>query len=294
MSLLKAGTVAAIVALGSAASPATAQDVTMERVPVVVLPAGAQVEAKAGSPEKPGRTLRIISDFDSPCFSFRDGMKNVGFEVDLGEALGKEMGAAIEWSQMAFNVNAYASALDKGSADAAISSISINPERREMLAFTKPYFLTSLAIAAKKGVDWDHQWFTTGLQGWTVGVMRGTTGERWARENLAAEVKTYSGVDRLANALKDSTMPSKNGKSGFCIMHDQAILVWALADYAYHYEIVERNIVRENYGIAVSKNNPKLLAELNVALEKLRGNGVYKKIYQKWYHEAQDLPLFDE
>jgi len=238
--------------------------------------------------------LRFISDFDSPPFSFKEGMERKGSEVDLAEAIGKELGKKIVWIEKGFNINTYASALDSGIADAAISSISITNERKQELSFTEPYWGTSLAIAAKKDVDWEHNWFTSGLKGWTVGVMRNTTGEKWAREHLTAEVKTFPSVDRLEDALKNSPMPLKSGKTGFCIMHDQAILKWALSKYSYHYEIVESDIGHEYYGIAVRKGNTKLLDELNGAIQSLRAKGIGKKIYQKWFNEAMDLPMFKE
>jgi glutamine transport system substrate-binding protein len=263
--------------------------------------AGAQVSSpavttgdKANTPNPTERTLRLISDFSSPPFSYKEGMKRLGFEVDLAEALGKELGAKIEWIEMNFSINAYASALDMGKADAAMSSISITNDRKEQLAFSRPYYRAGFAIAVKKDVDWEHQWFTSGLKGWKIGVMRGTTGEQWARDNLDGKVETYSSVERLAQALKNSPGALKSGKAGFCILHDETILKWILSDYSYHYEIPERKIAREYYGIALSKKNTQLLAELNAALGKLRENGTYRKIYQKWYHESQDMPMFNE
>lgn len=249
-------------------------------------------KARAQNPTP--RTLRFISDFNSPPFSFKKAAERMGFEIDLAEAIGKEIGAKIEWMQMNFSINAYTSALDVGKADAAMSAISITNDRKEQLAFTRPYYRAGFAIAVKKDVDWEHQWFTSGLEGWKIGVMRATTGEQWARDNLDGKVETYANVERLAQALKNSKGALKSGKAGFCILHDETILKWVLSDYSYHYQIAERKIAREYYGIAVSKNNPKLLAELNAALGNLRENGTYKKIYKKWYNEAEDLPMFSE
>lgn len=293
---------AVAIAVCVAASCATAQ--TFEKVSVEVSspqrqpqasPPQQQAQKPAPATQGSGTSLRLISNFDSAPFSFKEGIERKGFEIELAQAIGKELGRKIEWIEKGFNINTYASALDMGSADAAISSISITDERKEQLAFTRPYFRSSFAIATKKDVDWEHSWFTTGLKDWQVGVMRNTTGEQWSRDHLAADIKTYSSVDRLAQALKNAKLgPTRTGKGGFCILHDQAILKWALSDFSYHYEIVEKDITREYYGIAVSKNNKNLLADLNAALEKLREIGAYKKLYQKWYKEAEDLPMFQE
>jgi len=279
-----------------AACTALAQTQAVEKAPAQVSSPAVNAGDKTNSLNPAQKTLRIISDFESPPFSYKEGMKRLGFEVDLAETLAKEMGAKVEWVEMNFNINTYASAMDRGTADAAISSISITPERKQRLAFTHPYFRTSLAVAVNKDVDWEHQWFTSGLKGWKVGVMRNTTGEKWARDNLAADIETYSSVDRLVQRLKNSRGALKSGRAGFCILHDQAILRWALSDYSYRYQIAEKDIARESYGIAVSKGKPKLLAELNEALKKLNTSGAYRKLYKKWYAQAeeQDLPPLPE
>lgn len=265
-----------------------------EQNPGPATPPPGKAGAKTGGPTIPQRTLRFITDFESPPFSFRKGPAREGFEIDLAEAIGEELGAKVEWAPMNFSINAYESALDRGKADAAIASISITNDRKEQLAFSRPYYRAGFAIAVQKDVDWEHQWFTSGLEGWKIGVMRATTCEQWARDNLDGKVETYANVDRLAQALKNSRGALKSGKAGFCILHDETILKWILSDYSYHYQIPERKIAREYYGIAASKNNPKLIAEINAALENLHKNGAYKKIYQKWFNEAANLPMFNE
>ena len=115
-----------------------------------------------------------------------------------------------------------------------------------------------------------------------VGVLRRSTGEEWARKNLKATRKTYSSPDRLARALKNSEVG--------IILLDKPILIWTMANRHYKFKIVEEGIDHQDYAIAVSKDNQKLLDELNTALEKLDADGVYDSIYEKWYHISQDLP----
>lgn len=305
-----------------------AQPVSVERVPVrdtsggspsaEVAPAPAAPAVKPAVPARApaGRTLRLMTSFAAPPFSFKEGMKEIGFEYDLGEALGKEMGAKVDWVPKKFSITTYTSALDSGAADAAISAISITDRRKRSLAFTRPYFKASLAVATLKDITWKSNNFRNGLRNWLVGVVRGTTGERWARKNLNCTIKTYSSPTRLAQALS-SAKPSMlrkdlkkvdpavaellgaapkwkafRGDTGFCILHDDAVITWLLSSRGYKFKIVEKEFAQELYGIAVSKRKPELLAELNAALESLDKKGIYDKIYQKWYAQARDLPLF--
>jgi ABC-type amino acid transport substrate-binding protein len=274
-----------------------AQQATFQKVPVEIATPGGKGEAQQTAPEgskaaEKGKTLRIISGFDSPPLSYRDGVEKKGFEVELGDALANEMGRKARWIEKNFSIPAYESELDAGDADAAMSGITITEDRERELAFSKPYLKTGFAIAANKDVDWQHNWFTTGLKKWRVGVVRDTLGDQWARDNLAAEIKTYASAERLVQALKNFTL-GERGKPGFCILHDQAILLWLLSNYDYHFQIVEKDVDPQFYGIAVSKKNKELLSEINDALLRLNQNGTYRKIYQKWYNEGKDLPILN-
>ena len=39
----------------------------------------------------------------------------------------------------------------------------------------------------------------------------------------------------------------------------------------------------ENYGFAIQKGNDKLRARLDKALDEIRADGTYDKIYNKWF-----------
>jgi len=260
-------------------------------IPVMVIAAAHQepAEGKAVALEDSGKhkpaenALSFISDLDTPPFAFVDNFKNEGFEIDLGEAIGKEMGRPVKWVKQSFNIPTFASTLNVGRADAVLSSMTVTEKRKQYFDFTRPYFRTSLAVAAPRDVDWDKQAFKNGLSSKIrVGVLRRSTGEEWARKNLKATRKTYTSPDRLARALK-------NREVGI-ILIDKPILIWTMANRHYKFKIVEEGLDHQDYAIAVSKKNQALLDELNTALEKLDADGVYDSIYEKWYDISQDLP----
>ena len=149
-------------------------------------------------------TLSFISDLDAPPFAFVENFKNVGFEIDLGEAIGKEMGRPVKWVKQSFNIPTFASTLKVGRADAVFCSLTVTEKRKQYFDFTRPYFRTSLAVAAPRDVDWNETAFKNGLSSKIrVGVLRRSTGEEWARKNFKATRKTYTSPGRLARALKN-------------------------------------------------------------------------------------------
>ncbi len=268
---------------------------------VVLLALGVSVhhsDARAETPPavKTGGSagkIRFISDFKSPPFSYREGMRRVGIEIDIAEALAAQMGREIEWVPMNFSASAYASALDMGKADAAIACISITDARRRSLSFTKPYARMGLALAVRSTVDWRHHWFTNGLKHWKICVVRGTTAERWARENLLGKVHSYSSLDRMVQVLKSSPLPEEK-RGGTCILYDEVPLRWALSNYSYHYQIVESRISRERYAIAVKKGNIALLESLNEGLVRLDKSEEGRRLREKWSEKAQGLDFFED
>ena len=278
---------AALVTLGCSvfAQPAT---------PGAPAPAAPATKPAAATAAVPADTLRIISDFNSPPFAYKEGIKRTGVDVDLAEALAKEMGKKVEWVQMNFDVNAYASALNRGTADAAIAAISITDDRAKIFSFTKPYARMGLALAVRNDIDWRHNWFTTGLEDWRVEVMRGTTAEKWARKNLAGKVEYYSSLDRMTQVLKNSPPPTRSGRGGTCILYDEVPLRWTLSRYSYRYEIVETGMEIQKYGIAVRKGNAAILDAINAAISRLKESGEVRAMREKWRSRAQGLDFFKE
>ena len=230
------------------------------------------------TPRPAPRVLRFLTDFESPPFSFQEGANPAGFDIDLGEALGRELSAKIEWLPAEFDIPSYSHALDAGGADAALTAISITKTRQLYLDFTRPYFSTSLAVAVREDTEWSPVEFSAlGLDGKVVGVMKGTTGEAWARKNLKATVKTYDSIVSLIGALKEG------GNLSYAVVVDEAILKYLANRSAHKFKIVERDLGQEDYGIAVKRGNTKLSAELNSALKRVDKSGDYDRIYQKWF-----------
>lgn len=249
-------------------------------VPMILAEEAVVEETEAVEPAKP---LRFITPLDAPPFAYQEGLKKVGFEIELGEAIGEVLGRPVEWLKRPFNIPPLSADLDAGRADAVIASISVTPDREKYFIFTEPYFQTSLAAATYRDVDWDHSFFAGGLaRAVRVGVLRRSTGETWARENLEATRQTFDTPARLTRAL--------NGREVELILVDEPILRWELARRHYKFQLVERDLVRESYAIAVGRSNPELAEELNRALRQLREDGTYDRIYRKWYDATVDLP----
>jgi polar amino acid transport system substrate-binding protein len=225
--------------------------------------------------------IRFIFDSKSPPFAFKEGDKLAGFDIELGEAIGKALGRKVIWIEVPFDIRNYANILEADGADAALAAITITKIRKYFVDFTRPYFSTSLAVAARLDVKWDQRSFARGLEGKIVGVMKGTTGDDWVRLNLKASVKTYDSPLSLVRALKEG------GNLAYAVVIDNAILDYlqfcTTSMCQTQFKIVEKGLVQEDYGIAVSNGAFDVLAALNAALQKIELSGEYDRIYEKWF-----------
>ena len=57
---------------------------------------------------------------------------------------------------------------------------------------------------------------------------------------------------------------------------------------------VELALTREDLGIAVKKGNKELLGKINSGLQKIKKNGEFTKLYQKWFDKEPSKELLAE
>jgi ABC-type amino acid transport substrate-binding protein len=230
------------------------------------------------------RTIRFIGDFDFPPFAFKTDSGYTGFDIELGEAIGRIMGAKVEWILASFDLKLYGESLDDKKADAILSALTITPSRGKEFDFTSPYFRTTLGIAAlnKDKGSVLLQLRKRKFEGSKVGVMKGTTGEDWARKNLKAELRLYDSAVDLARNLWENNLRA--------ILIDEELLKYIVSRFPYDFAVISRDLNHEVYGIAVRKGNEKLLQELNAALEKIDADGTYDEIYNRWFGPKRSLP----
>ena len=221
----------------------------------------------------PVTTWKIGTDPTFPPFEFRDKKTNqiTGFDVDLIKAVGKLTGHRIEWVALPFD--GVIPALQSGSVDAAISAMTITPDRAKAIDFSRPYFLAGQAIVVRengpviKGFD--------DLQGRRIAVQIGTTGAIKAAEVPGAKVSSF---DSTPLALQELA----NGNADAVVSDIPAILYAIEQANLTGLKISSEHLTEEYYGIGARPGSP-VLASLNQALGTLFANDQYAAIYRRWF-----------
>ena len=83
-----------------------------------------------------------------PPFTFFDDQNNLkGFDIDIGNAIAKQLGLEPEWKAHAWDTLLIA--LNQGRFDFVIASHTITEERAKAVDFSKPYYCTGNVIVSK-------------------------------------------------------------------------------------------------------------------------------------------------
>ncbi len=232
-----------------------------------------------GSGSGGGEKLTVGSDIPYPPFEQGKKGEYTGFDVELMEAIGKEIGREPEFIDSSFET--IFRDVAQGKFEAVMSAATITEEREKVVAFSNPYYLSEQAILVKEGSE------ITGLadlKGKVVAAQQGTTGLELGKEKAEAkELRPYPEGPDADNALKAGTVEA--------VIID-APVAKQQAEELGGIEIVEKVPTEETYGIAVAKENTELVEEINEGLAKTLEDGTYTKVYEKWFKETPPKEIF--
>jgi ABC-type amino acid transport substrate-binding protein len=158
-----------------------------------------------------------------------------------------------------------------------ISAVTIKEERKQTVDFTDPYFKADQSLSVR-AADAETIADVDDLEGKVVGVQSATTGEDCAKNALKAK-------NKISDVRSYDTAP--DAFTDLSARRVDAVLV----DLPTAKQIVEDRegirvvqVIRtaEEYGIAVSKENPALREAINTALGEIREDGTYRRLFMKW------------
>ncbi|BEU86905.1 basic amino acid ABC transporter substrate-binding protein [Selenomonas sp. TAMA-11512] len=227
--------------------------------------------------KKASEPLKVATNADFAPFEFQeaDGREYQGFDMDLIRAVAKEMGREADIQNM--NFDALIPALATKNIDLTISGMTINEERKKNVLFSDPYYQSGLTIVVKKGNE-DIKSFAD-LAGKNVAVQIGTTSANEVKKNPAIHVKEF-------NSSADTFLELKAGGVD-AVVNDRPVNDYYIQKSGEtDVKTLDEILTAEEYGIAMAKDNEALQKEVNAALKKLRENGEYDKIYEKWFGKA--------
>lgn len=245
----------------------------MKKIVLAALLAGLSLSASAA------QTIRFATEASYPPFEFVDSDNKIqGFDVDLANALCREINATCTFTNQAFD--SLIPSLKFRRFDAVMAGMDITPEREKQVLFTKAYYDNSALFIAQKGkvasVD--------ALKGKRVGVQNGTTHQKYLTEKMAGVGVNMVPYDSYQNAILDL----KNGRIDAVFGDTAVVNEWlkqnsALAPVGE--KVTDKTYFGTGLGIAVRQGNTDLQNKFNTALDKVKADGTYQTIYSKWFQQ---------
>ena len=236
----------------------------------------------AKSDEKKGMTLiedgklTVVAELGFAPFEYMDEKTGepVGFDVDVINAVAEKMGLTASYLPNQKFDTLVPIIKQGGKADVSIAAITITDERLESVDFSEAYLDSNQAIVVAKGSSETQETLNDASK--QVVCQGGTTGDEWIGENLPDAVRVP--VDDVTAALTGV-------QTGLyqAMVVDLPVASYMLAQSFSDLEIVKEIPTGEQYGIAVSKDNPELTQAVNKALEDMKSDGTMKEIETKWF-----------
>lgn len=219
--------------------------------------------------------LTVGSDIPYPPFEYRENGELVGFDIDLINEIASRLG--LETNVIDTSFDTIFSQLAGGRFDVVIAASTITPEREEEVNFSDPYYLSqqSLTVQADSGI----QSIEDLEPGMVVAVQNGTTGKKYAEENLpeGVEIRAFPEGPDGYTALEAGDVDA--------VINDEPTAIAEIAERE-GLEIVQTIDTGEAYGIAVDPANEGLLEAINMVLAEIVADGTYEEIYSRY----PDLP----
>jgi polar amino acid transport system substrate-binding protein len=223
-------------------------------------------------------TLVVGSDTTFPPFESMNGSVAEGFDVDMMNAIGKEMGVKVVFQTE--NFDTIIASVVGHKFDCIASGMTITADRQKTINFSDPYFDSNQSVVVLKSSNITTE---TQLYGKKIGVQSGTTGEMWATQNLkphGATIVPFKDTTGAFNALQAGTVNA--------VVNDLPVSAEIIKEGPTRgFIIIDSIPTGEQYGIGVAKDKPALLAAINSALAKIKADGTLQQIYNKWIVSGQ-------
>jgi polar amino acid transport system substrate-binding protein len=204
-----------------------------------------------------------------------------GFEVDLADAIAKELGVPkVQWKNTPFTGLFSPAPKDF---DMAINEITITADRSKVVDFSVPYFDANQGFLIKKGGPAEGVQSIDEMKDLQFGVQATTTGAAYVKDQIQPDKQP-----REFSTLPAVTQAVANGQVDVMLM-DVAISAEIVKERGDEVELTGQFITKEQYGILFEKGN-SLRQPVNEALEKIKADGTLERLQAKWFPGTEDLP----
>ncbi|MGB3211162.1 MAG: transporter substrate-binding domain-containing protein [Desulforhopalus sp.] len=202
----------------------------------------------------------------------------IGFDVDMAKRMAKAMNVELELVSTAWDGIIPALLTDKF--DILMSGMTLTQERNLTVNFATPYILIGQSVLLKKDLAGEVESYKDLNDAkYTVASKLGTTGEQ-ATKRMIPNAKYIS-----YETEQEGVMELVNGKID-AFIYDLPFNAIAVSQKGAGKIVhLEEPFTKEPLAWAIRKGDPDFLNWLNNFMNQIKYDGVYDKIYTKWFKD---------
>jgi polar amino acid transport system substrate-binding protein len=280
---------AALVAAGCAApDEASPTDDNESQTEVTTLEKDAAIADMLPAEIQEAGVVRVASGVSFPPMEFfdTDNETVLGFDADLGKALGEVLGVEFEFHNT--NFDGIIGGLTADRYDLALTSMIDKKERQASVDFVD-YLNSGLAFMTLKDNP-EGLTSETDLCGKAVAVEKAATGDLVA-DDLSADCEQAGDepLDKLPFPDQASAVQALSSGRADAVLALDVTLAYNVSQDPDSFEIPAEPFGLLPVGIPVPKDDTELRDAVQAALQKVQEEGVYDELLTKWNLEDQAL-----
>ncbi|CDO18030.1 Bacterial extracellular solute-binding lipoprotei n, family 3 [Streptococcus gallolyticus] len=226
-------------------------------------------------------TIGFDNTFVPMGYEDEDG-SNVGFDIDLANAVFKEYGITVKWQSINWDMKE--TELNNGTIDLIWNGYSITDERAEKVLFTNPYMVNEQVLVTKK---------SSGITSFAdmkekvLGAQSGSSGYDAFTSNPEVLKDIVSGGDATQyETFTQALIDLKNDRiDGLLIDKVYANYYLEQEGELDNYNIISSEFDGEDFAVGARKADKTLVKKINQAFKKLYQDGTFQEISNKWFGE---------
>lgn len=207
----------------------------------------------------------------------------IGFDIDMGIEMAKELGVKPVFVDTFWP--SIIPALNLGRYDVIFGGMSVTEERKKEVDFADPFMTIGQTILLnQKHKEKVHSFEALNDAQFKVASKPGTTGEEAVQKLMPkAQYVPYDTEESGANAVLkeevDAFVYDFPYNAVFMAMYGKEKLIF-----------LDKPFTKEPIAWAIRKNDPSFLKFLNEFLEKIKADGRFDRIYDKWFKKTDWYP----
>ncbi len=227
--------------------------------------------------ELKSRGVFVLGLDDSfPPMGFRDEKNEiVGFDIDLAKEVAKRLG--VKFRAQPINWDSKEQELNTGKIDCIWNGLTITDERKKNLSFSKPYLANKQVVVVRKDSGFKK---LSDLAGKKIALQSGSSAEDAVNDSpdFKKSVKELVFLEQNLLALNDLVIGGVDG-----VVMDSIVAEYSIELSGMPLELLGESLASEEYGIAFRKQDVKLTAAVQKALEEMAADGTVARISSVWF-----------